>query len=266
MLRNRLFWGAVIVIIGILLLLENLGILAINVWGLFWPIILILLGVRILLSFTGSRQSSVGEQLSIPLEETNQATIQFFHGAGQLQVSPGSDPSQLISGTFYGGVEHSIRQNGLGTNLQLRAPTQVFWDMPWLFGSHQGFRWDVAINPDIPLALEFKTGASETNIDLTRTKVTDLRLETGASSTTIRFPENAGMTKASLKSGAASVRVQIPDSVAARIEVKSGLSSTHIDTRRFFQSGNVYQSPDYISAANRVDITFESGVGSIDVN
>jgi len=266
MFRNRLFWGAIIVIFGVLLLLENLGLLTVNVWGLIWPVILIILGLRVLLSLTASRQTQVGEQISIPLGDTTQASIQFYHGAGELHVGPATDPTQLLSGTFSGGVEHSIRQDGLGTNLQLRAPTQTFWDMPWFFGDHQGFRWNVGINPEIPLALEFKTGASESDFDLTGTRVTDLRVDTGASSTTIYFPENAGLTRARLSSGAASIRVRIPESVAARIDVKSGLSSINIDTRRFIQSGNTYQSPDYISAANKAEITFESGVGSINVS
>jgi hypothetical protein len=39
----------------------------------------------------------------------------------------------------------------------------------------------------------------------------------------------------------------------------------NVDRSRFPQNGNIYQSPDYATAANRLDIQVETGVGSVDI-
>ena len=42
MRRGSLFWGAILVILGILILLDNLGVLAgVSIWNVFWPLLLI---------------------------------------------------------------------------------------------------------------------------------------------------------------------------------------------------------------------------------
>ena len=66
-------------------------------------------------------------------------------------------------------------------------------------------------------ALEFNTGAGEARLDLTDLRVTNLRLQTGASSTDVTMPANAGHTKAKIDAGAASITIRIPSGVAARI-------------------------------------------------
>ena len=85
-------------------------------------------------------------------------------------------------------------------------------------------------------------------------------------STDLRLPERAGFTRAEVHAGAASIKIYVPQGVAARINVKSGLSGINIDSMRFPPAGNgFYQSADYASAANRAEIYIETGVGSIDV-
>jgi hypothetical protein len=264
--RGSIFWGGLLVLAGILLLLQNLGIITGNIWGIIWPLILIFFGVQFLFSVTGRGGHMESQKLALPVSGVSQAAVQFNHGAGYLRVDSSVEPGMLLSGTFEGGVECSQVNQGLTNRIDLRPGRQYFWDFPWSFGYHHGFSWTVGLNPDIPLMLEIKTGASETQLDLTHLKVTDLRMETGASSTTVRMPEAAGFTQAHVQSGVASVDIRIPAQVAARIEVKSGLAGISVDSRRFIQSGSLYESPDYASAANKVNLFVETGVGSVNVS
>jgi hypothetical protein len=259
------FWGGVLILFGALLLLRNTGIVTFNVWGVFWPLVLILLGVQALLSFSGRGRVISPQDLAIPLGNANQADIHIQHGAGRLNMQAGSDPTVLVSGNFYGGVENNLSNTDGIAHLSLRAPSNAFMDWPF-FNANQGFTWDVLVNPDLPLVLDLQTGASESNIDMRRLKVTDFRLSTGASSTTITLPENAGQTRGRLSYGAAAVNILVPDGVAARIEINSGLFGKNIDTHRFVQRGNVYESPDFSAAANRVDLLIESGMGSVEIH
>ena len=60
--------------------------------------------------------------------------------------------------------------------------------------------------------------------------------------------------------------VCIPSGVAARIRATTGIGKVTIDPRFSKTADNIYESSDFDSAANRVDITLNSGAGSVSVN
>ena len=43
--RHQLFWPGVLIVLGIYLLLNNLGLLDWVRWGIFWPVVIIAVGV-----------------------------------------------------------------------------------------------------------------------------------------------------------------------------------------------------------------------------
>jgi len=59
--------------------------------------------------------------------------------------------------------------------------------------------------------------------------------------------------------------MRVPSGVAARIRASGGLAEIHVDRGRFPRAGGVYQSADYDTAPNRVDIDVEAGVGSVNI-
>jgi predicted membrane protein len=265
MKRSSFFWGAVVVLLGVVLLMNNLHLVAFNVWTFFWPVLLVLLGLWFLLGPTWQKKNLDTIQTTIPLQDTTSASVEFHHGAGRLEINASARPGELVNGWFTGGVTSEIHRDGAFTSLQLHTPSDMAFEGPWPTGSH-GYEWVVGLSPEIPLKLVFKTGASESIFDLSQLKVTNLTLETGASSTEITLPANAGMTSAQIKSGVASVKIHVPAGVGARIHVKSGLSGINVDTTRFIREGEDYVSTDYASTVNKLDLDVETGVGSVDIN
>ena len=265
MRRSGIIWGLVLLFLGLLLLLENLGYLAflgVGVWQVFWPLVFIALGVWILL---GSRMRGrvETEALDLPLEGATEAEIRVDYGAGELRIDGGSAPGTLVSGTFEGGVEHELRhRNGLAV-LRLRSSWVQVWPWGWTPAARR--RWQVRLTERIPLALSVHSGASDCRLDLEQLKVTRLRIESGASSLNVTLPAQAGHTEVRVSTGAASLDMRVPAGVAARIRVEGALSSTQVDRARFPRQGGLYVSPDYETAANRVDIKVETGVGSISI-
>jgi N-acetylglucosamine kinase-like BadF-type ATPase len=134
--------------------------------------------------------------------------------------------------------------------------------LPWQWGSH-GFEWRVRLTPNARLALVLETGASDTRLDLTDLRVSELTIKTGASSTRVSLPARAGSTAVRIASGAASVEVDVPQGVAARIRGSVGVGTLDVDQRRFARSAAGYESPDFETAVNRAEIQVESGVGSV---
>jgi hypothetical protein len=265
MRRNGLIWGIAIILLGGMLLLDNLGLLprGINVWGIFWPLVLIGLGINALLRATNTTRAHE-ESLSLGLEDARQAKIKFAHGAGELRVDAGQVGGKLVEGSFVGGVEQHTGRTGDETWVELRVPSGMI-PAAFPFDSGHGLDWSVHLTPDIPLRLEFEVGASKNTLNLRGLKVKELRLSTGASATEVTFPERAGTTAAWLKSGAASVEGIIPNGVAARIRARGGLASIEVDSMRFPRTGDEYISPDYATAENRLDLDIETGVGAVTI-
>lgn len=265
MRRGQLFWGIILVLLGLALLVGN--ILEINVWDYLWPLILIGLGAAILWGTLRRRDNEAySETFVLPVEGAESARIKFQYGAGKLTVHGDPGAADLIAGNFAGGVEHTVRQENGAAVVTLRSPVQhaTIWPWDWAdAGSHR--KWSVGFSDRVPLDLEFETGACDAYLNLASLPVKSLRLQTGASSTMLRLPEHAGHTDVRLESGAASIEVRVPEGVAARIRLRGGLASNNVDTARFPRTGDVYQSSDYETASNRVDISVETGVGSVDI-
>jgi len=267
MRRETLFWGGILVLAGALLLLGNLGLLAVNTWNLLWSLFLIALGLWTLWGVFFARPSTEAEQVAIPLKGAGQARVRIRHGAGRLHVDDSAGPGDLAAGTFAGGLDHRARREGDVLDVEMRVPAEEFprFAFPWMWGLGGTLDWLFGLNREIPLSLNLETGVSDTRLDLTNLRVTDLRLQTGASATDITLPANAGYTRVRIGSGAASVNVRVPSGVAARIRVSAGLAGVTVDRNRFPREGGVYQSPDYDTALNKADVSIETGVGSVDV-
>lgn len=267
MRRSALFWGGILILVGILLLLDNLGVLAVDVWSLVWPLCLIAFGLWVLWGVLFGRPSAETEEVTIPLEGAGQARVRIHHGAGRLRVDGSAGPGELVTGTFGGGLDYRVTRDGEALDVRMRMPPHgfPFFVMPWSWGPGGALDWSAGLSGEIPLELVLETGASDTRLDLTDLHVIDLRLQTGASATDVTLPANAGHTRVKIEAGAASVIVRVPSGVAARIRAGGGLASVNVDQDRFPREGGVYRSPDYDTALNRVDLDIETGVGLIAV-
>ena len=255
-----IFWPILLIAVGVLFLLSNLGWLPFNPWELwrFWPLILVVIGLDILLEVMLGRGRAGSEQLSIDRDTLSEAEVSFEFGAGELNVAGGASAGKLLEGEFTDDVEYQLRDR------RLKVYSRPDWWGWW--GWRYGHRWDARLTGDIPLKLRFQVGACRADLDLSDLKVTDLALETGAADTRIRMPRQAGLTRARVKAGAASVKISVPEGVAARITSAVAIGSFDVDTRRFPHSGSGYESPDYVTAANKIDLSVEGGVGSVTVS
>ncbi|MEW6717780.1 MAG: DUF5668 domain-containing protein [Chloroflexota bacterium] len=262
MKAHNLFWGAILILGGGLLLLSNLGVLQVNVWGLIWPTFLIAIGAWILWSATVGRESLEVDQVEVSLDGANQAEIRFDYGAGKLRLGSRTREDLLLAGEFMGGLNYQTKRVGDALHVNMKSERVGPILLPFSMGPRD---WTFDLNDQIPLKLDVDAGASDMRLDLTNLCVTELKLDTGASTVEVLLPAQAKHTYVDVSAGVATVRFQVPGGVAARIRVEGALSSTQIDRERFPRIGEVYQSPDYETAANKADIHIDAGVGSIEI-
>ena len=205
---------------------------------------------------SAAASASVPSQLiDLPLAGATDAEVRISFGAGHLYVGPAAT-GKLADGTCSGGAVVSSPAPG---RVRLSTPNPS-WNWTYV-----PFEWNVGLTGEVPMRLEFETGAANSELDLSLLKVTDLRIRTGAAQTKVTLPASAGMTRVEAQGGAAQVRFLVPPGVAARIRSTIALGSTDVDTMRFPRGidGRTWASPDYETATNRVEIEVSGGAGQV---
>lgn len=252
-------WPVAWFIVGVILLYSTTGNLGVGPGELIvagWPWAAIALGVWFLVgAVVGGGRGPVTDVV-VPLEPATDASIRIRFGAGRLTTTRAA-AGHLVDGTFHGGADVQRR----GPN-RLEVAQDFTFGFPWL--DHPS-EWTVGLTGERPLDLRVDTGASQAFLDLGDLLVRSLDVRTGASETRVRLPFAAGATTVHAEAGAASLVFEVPAGVAARIRTRVALGSSQVDESRFPRIGDSFQSPDYASATNRVDIDVQGGVGSVRV-
>lgn len=262
-MRNRIFWGSVLILLGLAFLISYQ--VGLSIWNLLWPFAIIVLGGwLLLLPYLAQGIEISKEELSIPMDDTKYATLKIEHGAGSIRFTTDDLHSTLLKGSFMGGIDSKVSSSEGKRRVKLQSKVEFMNFLP-RFQKDQRLLWDVVINKSVPMKIKMETGASDNYLDLRKSQLKELHLETGASTTEIFLPEEAGETGVRIESGASTIRIHIPQTVAAKIKI-GGLIGKAIDTKRFIKEGDLYQSSGYADAANRAEIDIESGVGSIEID
>jgi hypothetical protein len=195
------------------------------------------------------------------MENAASARLIIRHAAGKIKLTNGSDPAKFLQGQFEGGIKPKISRNADNVEVELKMETGNMFD--WSPGDT--YNWSMEVNPGIPLTLDVETGAAESKMDLRKLQVKEVVYKSGASSNEIKFPENVDFTYARIEAGAASFKLIVPDGVGTRVRTQSGPSAIDADSQRFTRSGKDFVTPDWESAAHRLDIDLSVGVGSVSI-
>jgi hypothetical protein len=252
-------WPVAWIVVGVVLLLSTTGTIGTGPGQLiaeYWPWLLIALGIWFVIGAVVPTGRGLTETLVLPLAGATEAGVKIQFGAGTLHARP-AGPGNLVDGDFRGGVVHRLIGPG---RVELEQDTR--YGLPWLERSSE---WMVGLTTEVPLDLKIDAGANKSVLDLRDLKVRRLDLQTGASDTRVLLPRSAGMTMVKASHGAASLTLEVPPGVAARIKTTMAIGSTQVDETRFPRSAGGYESPDYATATNRVDIDASGGVGSLKV-
>lgn len=293
--RPSLIGPLILITIGVLFLLANLGMLPLTFWEIaarYWPLILILVGLEIIvgrrsiigalvvvgvwvaliagviyLSFAGGgilpSPALITDQLAQPLGDIQSASVDLEIGWAHVNLSAlAPDSTDLMKGTFRHAqgspVVKTFDVKGSEGQLSLKEEANA------IFFGPSSSRWDVALSPHIPLALRVNAGVGRAGLDLSALNVPSLNIDAGVGNINVTVPK-MGNTSVRINGGVGAVTVTIPDGVAASIRVDGGLGGTRVNESRFPRFGDVYQSADYAGAANKIDLEVDGGIGSINI-
>jgi hypothetical protein len=294
---SKVFWGLLIIFVGVCLLMVNFDLMSPEsfeqIWRL-WPIILIALGLSIMargsskvvsgflatLSFViligffvaflhpatrplftkeiaETQKTIIAEPLN---EDATSAKIEISTGAANLDVSGGS--SQLVDGEVdsnFISVETSRSLSNKIDNFKINSKGISF---PFFHGKND---WQLSFSDQIPLELSVNAGAVDADIDLTQTQTTKFIFKAGATTANIKFGSKTDLTKADINVGASTVILNIPQEVGIKVTAKIGATSNNFTAFGLERSGDVYQSKSYDAFAKKIEITLQTGASSIEL-
>jgi hypothetical protein len=254
-----LAWPIGWMIVGLVLFAattRSIGVGPLELITRWWPLALVAIGIWFLVASVWPGRLLPTESLAIPIGGIPSAAIKINFGAGDLVIGR-AQPGGLVEGSFRGGV--IVQTPGPG---QVELKPDASGGFPL---SGRSYRWDVGLTGEIPLDLRLDTGVSRATIDLVDLRVRRLELHSGASETRVRLPAAAGLTAVRTETGVATLTIDVPPGVAARIRSGMALGRLRVDEGRFPRAATGWESPDLMAAANRVEIEVHGGVGSVTI-
>jgi hypothetical protein len=234
--------------------------------------------------------------LSEPLGGATTAKVDINTGAGNLTIDKLTGGEQLLaSGTLQylenqGLPTRSVNTSNGQATLTLRASGtgRPWFRFPWAV-CNGATEWQIHLNPTVASDITAHSDGGNVKLNLAGMVVTRVSADTGGGNMDVVLPDNAanlsvaaktgagnvtveigsgitGSNTVNANSGAGNVVVRIPSGMAAKVHATGGLVKVTVDPRFSKTDNNTYQSSDFDSAANRVEITVKSGAGNVSVN
>lgn len=296
--RPSLFWPIILIGIGVIFLLNNLGYIHGNPWTIiwqFWPVLLIVIGLDILFG----RRSAVGSLISAALalavvgfviwllvaapainlpginfggelkqeridhllNNIQTANVKLDFSTGDNRLYPLGDSGQLIEGdiSHYGTLRFNVDESGDRADVRLDTEGSVN-----LFGFAAPERWEVGLNQRVTYELEVNLGAGQADLDLTRFKLSGGQIDLGVGSAEMQLP-SAGKFTLHIKGGVGSLKIIAPREIALRAEVNTGIGSFNNNSRLRSIGEDVYETEGFRSADNAITLIVDVGVGSVTI-
>ena len=211
--------------------------------------------------------------LSEPLNGTKTATVEINTDSGNLTIDQLTGGEHVLaSGTLQYFEKQGLptrtlsSSNGQATLTLRGGGTERSWfRLPWA-ACKGAYDWQIHLNPTVSSDITAHSGGGNIKLDLAGMAVTRVLADTGGGNVDVFLPEDAANFSLNARTGAGNVVVRVPSGVAARIHATTGLGKAIVDPRFSKIDDNTYQSPDFDSAANKVEITANSGAGNVEVN
>ena len=299
---RKIFWGVLLVLIGVLFILKNTGVLFFNwhtIWNL-WPVILILWGISlipvkdwvkavlsiatIIITFFAVQQYGKNDNWNWHFNYNDDKDNTEMNDSGPITQNLSEDMDSLVK---YATLDLNI---GVGdftikdtTNKLImldRTGSQGRYSMTSedvdsmrrikLSLDKAEFRGEVKNKVEMKLNaypiwdLELNVGAAEVNFDLSPFKTRKVNIQGGASDVEVKLGSLYPESNVDIEAGAASITVKIPKDAGCEITTNTFLASKNFNGFNKIDSHH-YQTAGFATAAKKIHINMQAGMASIDV-
>jgi hypothetical protein len=263
--HHSFFWPTVLIGVGLIWLLVNMGIIApISVGTLlqFWPLILIVLGLDILFSRSYAWVGSVVGILAVvglvaflimqpkvtaangavtvssqvstqtftePLGDANSVTYNFETASEPVYLyALNANSTNLIDAD----LNHlgSVDFNVTGTTSKMVSLSETSNPTDWFTWTfpNANLKWNVGLTKIIPVDIKLDGGSGSINADLEGVQLRSLSANLGSGSSEFQFPQSEQSQLINLNSGSGSVSLTMPNATDITVRIQSGSGSLDI--------------------------------------
>jgi len=292
--RNASPLGAVLLIFaGGILLLNVFNVLDWSIWWSIvrlWPLLLVAAGLELLLgrSKVGALLATIlvialaagslwlmsegviatgteTAQISQPLGDATRADVSINPAVGELRLKAAPEAANLVEGEIRHGtnedIQESYSQEGDTATYNL-STSSGSWGT-FAGGWDQSRAWELSLSPGASLALNADMAVGDNTLDLTGLTLEDLSAEMGVGLLKVTLPAT-GQFAAKVSQGVGVVEIIIPKGMAVRIKTDTALAGRQMPDD-LVKDEEVYSSPGYATAANRVEIEAGVAIGLLKV-
>ena len=236
------------------------------------------------------------DNFSEPLSGATTAKVDINTGTGNLTIDRLNAGEGLLASGSLEYLEKQAapawtvdsRDNQAALTLKASGGRQPGFRFPWQ-ACNAETNWQVHLNPTVLSDITAHSGGGNVRLDLAGMAITQVSADSGGGNMDVVLPDGTanlrvlartgggnvnveigtgatGSNTINATSGAGNVVISVPSGIAARIHASTGLGKVIVDSRFSQIDKNTYQSPDYDSAPDKVEITAKSGAGNVSVN
>ena len=297
MRARQLWFGVVLILVGVLILMSNLGFLRWSFWEALrqlWPVLLISIGLTMLLAETrwvflgplllvavilfaalnpegmplGLGSAGGGYTVRRSASYSKAWDPSITQGELELKVHAGTisfigSPEQLISGRI------SYRRGMPIWGYQQRGGQAIVTLSSGKTGrrltGNDGYEGSIALGVMVPWEIQLELGAGKLLGDLRTVPLARLTAELGAGSMDLTLPDRGIRGEIGIKGGASSVKLRVPRGVGLRVQLQNPIGSHNLDAAGLKKMGNYWISDDYETVPSAYDIMVSLGVGRLEL-
>jgi hypothetical protein len=290
------FVGPVLLILaGIVLLLNTLGIWEWDIWWTIlrlWPILIIAAGLDLLIGrrslagaitvailvvvilvggfwLMGSDLAAGGltsQTIRQPLNDATQAQVTLSPAVGVLRVGALPESANLVEGEIRVSKGEEISQDlslaGETATYRLET-TEGSWD-PLANTWSQHRVWELGLSPAPALQFNADLAVGQSELDLAGLNLDSLDASMGMGQIAVILPEQ-GRARAKISQGLGIVDITIPRGMAVRINAGTAMAVRDLPGDFQRQGDNVFASPGYATADDQVDLDISLAMGVLTV-
>ncbi len=208
------------------------------------------------------QQSSFVESMN---PDTREAVLKLSGGAGRFSISdPTTELIRAETKQNIGSYSMSVDRDATTRipTIELK-PTEENQKFDFKNGKFEN-RVEVHLNATPVWTMDVALGAGQGDLDLSSYAVRDLKIAAGAADLDVKLGAKADQSDVKLEVGAASVTVRVPKEVGVRIKKDGALNIEQLDDFTDMGGGE-FVSPGYDAAKKKMMIRFEGGVSRFKV-
>ncbi|WP_080240836.1 LiaI-LiaF-like domain-containing protein [Spirosoma rigui] len=197
--------------------------------------------------------------------DTREAVLKLAGGAGRFTISdPTAELIKADTRQNVGSYSMSVDRDATTRipTIELK-PTDEHHNIDLSDGKLEN-RVDVHLNARPVWTMDIALGAGQGDLDVSAYAVRSLKLAAGAADLDLKLGAKADVSDVKLDVGAASVTVRVPKEVGCRIKKDGALNLDQLDDFSDVGGGE-FVSPGYDAAAKKMTIRFDGGISRFKV-